>query len=110
MRSNEISQKRSKESKDLVKGEDEWQEAQAYMCSQWLAYNEMWSEDWDDEKDRPWTGKRHELVPKKANLKEQFEKAEPKNVTTLMLRNVPNAYDREPIGAVQILQYRLNCI
>ena len=35
------------------------------------------------------------LVPKKANLKEQFEKAEPKHVTTLMLRNVPNAYDRE---------------
>eukprot|EP00438_Fugacium_kawagutii_P009272 Skav235222 [mRNA] locus=scaffold3995:145551:167986:+ [translate_table: standard] len=45
-------------------------------------------------------GKRHELVPKKANLKEQFEKAESEAVTkktTLMLRNVPNAYDRETL-------------
>lgn len=42
-------------------------------------------------------GKRHELVPKKANLKEQFEKTESKSVTTLMLRNVPNAYDRETL-------------
>lgn len=46
---------------------------------------------------QPGFGKRHELVPKKANLKEQFEKAESKSVTTLMLRNVPNAYDRETL-------------
>ncbi|CAK9029825.1 unnamed protein product [Durusdinium trenchii] len=44
-----------------------------------------------------WCGKRHELVPKKANLKEQFEKGETKLETTLMLRNVPNAYDRETL-------------
>ncbi|CAJ1445952.1 unnamed protein product [Effrenium voratum] len=46
---------------------------------------------------KPLSGKRHELVPKRANLKEQFEKGEAKQVTTLMLRNVPNAYDRETL-------------
>eukprot|EP00439_Symbiodinium_sp_Y106_P076059 s234_g15.t1 len=50
-------------------------------------------------------GRRHGQVPKRANLKEQFEKEQfekgdaAKKVTTLMLRNVPNAYDREALMA-----------
>ncbi|CAE7656084.1 ML3 [Symbiodinium pilosum] len=54
---------------------------------------------WGSYEDGPdgFIGRRHGQVPKRANLKEQFEKGDAKKVTTLMLRNVPNAYDRETL-------------
>lgn len=39
--------------------------------------------------------KRHREVPKKTNLKETSDSKCPTGTTTLMLRNVPNHYDRE---------------
>jgi len=77
-----------------------WDGWDAWNWSEWPAWEPL---------EKAKAPKRHAEVPKKANLKAQDAKKSPvtDNTTTLMLRNVPNLYDREKLmGELEELGYK----
>eukprot|EP00435_Cladocopium_sp_Y103_P027281 s1861_g6.t1 len=61
----------------------------------WSSWSGWWPDPEASAPVQPPVPKRHREVPKKTNLKETSDSKCPTGTTTLMLRNVPNHYDRE---------------